>query len=456
MINQTYNTNDREDVAVLAAGAAHEGQHRYDRKFHGRTSEYSAHRSGAAVYLNLMHGLGLKGNDRLMQSITAGLMSEQSKQTNTGPVDHWKLTADGGVAFTKDGWLKTEDEQFYINSDGSRTPVSEGPIPGLTIGAEGIETGLLNILNDGGTSGRSYDGFTDRQKQAAQGLMTGAGLGYVLRGDRTDTLANRYWDRNAVDGQTIGAGMLAGYDVPGANRSEPPNGRLQRLFARMGLGSVADRGTDVGNRSEPHGSGFWNRITASRQRRQERTGVFGKIGKAWNRLWGREPEVNTTEPETETQVDEASTEQVRNIFERQMWEAVNANLGQKYESGTNDCDIWCERRVQEAGGTMPAGWQSAAYSTVADKIRSMTEADSLTGTPRAGWNIALLEHTETDIGEHALLVYYDPKAERPYTIYEMGGAAETESGRFGPYPSLEGMFATRSNYNTWHFAGIDY
>ena len=283
-------------------------------------------------------------------------------------------------------------------------------------------------------------------------------MGYVLRGDRTDTLANRYWDRNAADGQTIASGMLAGYDVPGANRSEPPNGRLQRLFARMGLGIGSDRGTDAGNRLGQHAIDLRNRITASRQRRQERTGVFGKLGKAWNRLWGREPEVNTTEPETETQADEASDQKARNIFERQMLEAVNANLGQKYESGTNDCDIWCERRVQEAGGTMPAGWQSAATSTVAQKIQSMGKdgADSLTGTPRAGWNIALLEHTETNIGEHALLVYYDPKAQEPYTVYEMGGLAKTKSGVFGPYPSMEKMFAARSNYNTWHFAGIDY
>ena len=260
-----------------------------------------------------------------------------------------------------------------------------------------------------------------------------------------------------MDGQTIASGMLAGYDVPGANRSEPPNGRLQRLFARMGLGSRSDRGTDAGNRLGQYAIDLRNRITASRQRRQERTGVFGKLGKAWNRLWGREPEVNTTEPETETQADEASDEEARNIFERQMLEAVNANLGQKYESGTNDCDIWCERRVQEAGGTMPAGWQSAAHSTVAQKIRSMTKAGSLTGTPRAGWNIALLEHTETNIGEHALLVHYDPKAQEPYTIYEMGGAAETESGRFGPYATLKEMFSDREdNYNTWHFAGIDY
>ena len=86
----------------------------------------------------------------------------------------------------------------------------------------------------------------------------------------------------------------------------------------------------------------------------------------------------------------------------------------------------------------------------------MTKAGSLTGTPRAGWNIALLEHTETDIGEHALLVYYDPQANRPYTVYEMGGLFRTKSGRSRPYASMKEMFAARSNYNTWHFAGIDY
>ena len=262
-----------------------------------------------------------------------------------------------------------------------------------------------------------------------------------------------------MDGQTIRPQVLAGHDVPGANRSEPPNGRLQRLFARMGLGSRSDRGADTGNRLGQYAIDLRNRITALRQRRQERTGVFGKLGKAWNRLWGREPKVNTTEPETEPQGDEAPTEQARNIFERQMLEAVNTNLGQKYESGTNDCDIWSERRVQEAGGKMPDGWKPAATSTVAEKIQSMGKdgAGSLTGTPRAGWNIALLEHTETNIGEHALLVHYDPKAQEPYTIYEMGGAAETESGRFGPYATLKEMFSDREdNYNTWHFAGIDY
>ena len=263
VINRRYNTNDREDVAVLAAGAAHEGQHRYDRTFHGATSEYSAHRSGAAVYLNLMHGLGLKGNGRLMQSITAGLMSEQSKQRNTGPVDHWRLTADGGLEFTGEGWLQNE-EGLYLNTDGT---TSTEPIPGLTIGAEGIETGLLNILNDGGTSGRSYDGFTDRQKQAAQGLMTGAGLGYVLRGDRSDTLANRYWNRNAVDGQTIRPQALASAGFEDMNRYQPQAGTgRRRTFSDW----LTDRrqpnvGTRIGN--------AWNN---------------SRLGSWWNERFGRE------------------------------------------------------------------------------------------------------------------------------------------------------------------------
>ena len=203
VINRRYNTNDREDVAVLAAGAAHEGQHRYDRTFHGTTNEYSAHRSGGTVYLNLMHGLGLKGNDRLMQSITTGLISEQSKQTNTGPIDHWRRTADGGLEFTGEGWLQNE-EGLYLNTDGT---TSTEPIPGLTIGAKGIETGLVNILNNGGTSGRSYDGFTDRHKIDAQNLMRGAGLNSYLRGE--DPIEDRYWDRNIPLFQKIRADNLA-------------------------------------------------------------------------------------------------------------------------------------------------------------------------------------------------------------------------------------------------------
>ena len=275
VINRRSNTNDREDVAVLAAGAAHEGQHRYDRTFHGRTNEYSAHRSGGAVYLNLMHGLGLKGNDRLMQSITAGLMSEQSKQTNTGPVDHWKLTADGGVAFTDEGWLQNE-EGLYMNTDGT---TSTEPIPGLTIGSEGIETGLLRILT--GRNDEEYSGFGATEIDAAQHLMMDAGLACEVRGG-ADVPANRYWDGNPVIDpndpnarpQTIGARMIYGSS-----------------FGEKGVRNVIEQANPLTRIHTLDKMNAWQRDA----QRQSQPGSLGRawsgIASRWNRLWGNAPEV---------------------------------------------------------------------------------------------------------------------------------------------------------------------
>ena len=323
IVNQRYNTNDAEDVAVGAAIASHEAQHLYDRMNGGETTEYNAHVAGGTTYLRLMDQLGLEGNDRMMQSIVAALMSEQSKQANVGATDHWRMTADGGLEFTGEGWLRTADDQFYINSDGSRTPVSEGPIPGLTIGAEGIETGLLNILNDGGTSGQSYDSFSDEQKQAAQQLMIGAGLGYVLRGDGTATLANRFWDENTVNGQTIGASMLEGYDLPGGSNSGLLNGRLHRLFAGMGFGSVTERVAEIGNGLEQNASSLWDRIAAPRQ--QDRPGLFGRINNAWDRLWGRQPDDANDQYANAMRVADSQAETL------QFWQSVmNPAVAEEY------------------------------------------------------------------------------------------------------------------------------
>ena len=210
VINRRSNTNDREDVAVLAAGAAHEGQHRYDRTFHGATSEYSAHRSGRAVYLNLMHGLGLKGNDRLMQSITAGLMSEQSKQTNTGPVDHWKLTADGGLAFDGDGWLKTADGKYIRDRDGNK------------IGAQGVEAGLIAIMQ--------LSGVDMTSNQAANML---AAAGFRHNGDENDP-STWMWNTTGADGEFANIGMiLNAKSLAGTSFSQQGQSVQNGLFNRL-------------------------------------------------------------------------------------------------------------------------------------------------------------------------------------------------------------------------------
>src|SRR5690606_24945763 len=53
--------------------------------------------------------------------------------------DYWKLTNDGKLVNDGSGWLRDENGK-YISTDGTKT---DRPIPGLTVGAGGIETGLL-------------------------------------------------------------------------------------------------------------------------------------------------------------------------------------------------------------------------------------------------------------------------------------------------------------------------
>ena len=116
--------------------------------------------------------------------------------------DNWRLTADGGLEFDGDGWLKTADGQHYINEDGSLTPLADGPGPN-TIGAEGIETGLLNILN-GLDSGRSWDSFTSEQRHEAQQLMLASGMMHTIDVNDPSNTAAWMWNRQGVSVDTIG------------------------------------------------------------------------------------------------------------------------------------------------------------------------------------------------------------------------------------------------------------
>jgi murein DD-endopeptidase MepM/ murein hydrolase activator NlpD len=96
--------------------------------------------------------------------------------------DYWKLLADGSLLNDNSGWLTNADGTFVQNADGNR------------IGANGIETGLLNILF-GGTSNLAYGNFTDEQIQQAQALMIMAGMKYQEGAD--GTIKSRTWNGNA-------------------------------------------------------------------------------------------------------------------------------------------------------------------------------------------------------------------------------------------------------------------
>ena len=72
-----------------------------------------------------------------------GVLNPESWKINSGTQDFWKLMENGDLVDDEMGWLKDQNGNYNLDENGNR------------IGAEGIETGLLNILN-GGTSNAAY------------------------------------------------------------------------------------------------------------------------------------------------------------------------------------------------------------------------------------------------------------------------------------------------------------
>ncbi len=155
----------REAAAKLATVMAHEGTH-----VAGNRYESEAHKQGLLIYGSLLSTFGLQGDQDFALGMVAALMNPDSYQANMENIDHWKLTNDGKLVYDGQGYLK-DGAGKYINKDGSRSDK-----PGAnTIGAAGVETGLLNILN-GMTSNFGYESFTEQQKRDVQDLMSASGL----------------------------------------------------------------------------------------------------------------------------------------------------------------------------------------------------------------------------------------------------------------------------------------
>ena len=90
--------------------------------------------------------------------------------------DYWKLMSNGQLVKDKDGWLKDENG-LYINADGTHTKERKAN----TIGAEKIQTGLLNILygeiDENGRMknyGKKYNDFTWAQQISSVMIMENA------------------------------------------------------------------------------------------------------------------------------------------------------------------------------------------------------------------------------------------------------------------------------------------
>jgi hypothetical protein len=114
--------------------------------------------------------------------------------------DFWTLTADGGLKYDGEGWLKDENG-MYISKDDRKT----AELRNDTVGAAGIETGLINIL--------ALNPAKAEDVKKVQDMMMAAGLQYRIKegGDSEDRMA-WYWDGSVTEANseiTIGQDLLA-------------------------------------------------------------------------------------------------------------------------------------------------------------------------------------------------------------------------------------------------------
>jgi len=107
--------------------------------------------------------------------------------------DYWKLMANGDLVDDGDGWLKDQNGNLIKDNKGNK------------IGADGKETGLLNILF-GGTNNVAYSQFSDAQIATVQRLMESSGM---VHSGQVDPRA-RSWN-GSIGSTIIANSILAGF-----------------------------------------------------------------------------------------------------------------------------------------------------------------------------------------------------------------------------------------------------
>ncbi|MBC6719662.1 S-layer family protein [Treponema sp. Marseille-Q4130] len=166
-----------------------------DKMMDGVLSRMPELKSDIRNYNRYMFAMAQAGEDEAKQREAYAQYAAYIDAAYDSSGDYWKLTHGGQLVNDRQGWLKDENGK-YIGIDGK--PMDE-PIEGKTLGARGIETGLLNLL--AGTSGRNYDSFTDAQVAIAQQLMKDAGMKAVNGATETDARKLKW--STAKGGQTL-------------------------------------------------------------------------------------------------------------------------------------------------------------------------------------------------------------------------------------------------------------
>jgi hypothetical protein len=170
------------------------------------TREAALEHTGMALRM-LFDGQQLAFDDNLIRDIVAYMggadfFNAYVDNNYDSSSDFWKLMRDGTLVNNNTGWLTDEDGNPVLNENGEQ------------IGAEGIETGLLNIIF-GGTHNVGYDEYNDEQIRFVQNLMISARMNYhsEVNGD----IRTRYWTANAA-----GQSLNIQYNIPTQAETTPP------------------------------------------------------------------------------------------------------------------------------------------------------------------------------------------------------------------------------------------
>jgi hypothetical protein len=121
--------------------------------------------------------------------------------------------------------------------------------------------------------------------------------------------------------------------------------------------------------------------------------------------------------------------------------AADENLGQPYESGKNDCDIWVEKRTQNAGKDVSSAWGSAVDNSVADHLKTIG-ADAI-DKPKKGPNVFFQGEDHTGL----LLVNSNGSAD----VYHQGWNPasrkwDSETKHYSSVSAFEGAWSGTKKY----------
>ncbi len=182
------------------------------------------------------------GNENLQKDLEASMKDDKAfreyvDENYDSRADYWKLMNDGTLKQDKDWWLKDENGLF-INEDGTHTAERKEN----TIGSEGIETGLLNILfgekQNGGSiknHGKKYDDFSPLEKTISNYIMSEAEISSHYDKASEIGMENTKWNN---DKKTLDMDLVMGY---------AGNSIASQVFARYYDSTVDAKYADLHN-----------------------------------------------------------------------------------------------------------------------------------------------------------------------------------------------------------------